>query len=289
MARNKVNSPNIIPPSAEYPNGRIKDNDGSNNGTPVNEFIYGDLHETFAKLMRRYAISYNNLPDNETNGFQIVEALRALPSKNNKLTTIGIDSTFLTAALKVASLEVNEVFVGLATVDSTGATNFKGTLDNQTKNINIIDSFKSGDFLLFINRANEIDIFTIYRSENFRGSERSLVLNQGGFELGQIGVQSGGFSYTTFGEISTAVKAGVFQAATDEVTLTFANEMPDINYKVRFDIESTNGTLPERMNYRGINFFEKTTTGCKMVINKNDTISDTSEFIIHIDVIKLKS
>lgn len=175
MARNKVNSPNITPPSAEYPNGRIKDNDGSNNGTPVNEFIYGDLHETFAKLMRRYAISYNNLPDNEINGFQIVEALRALPSKNDKLTTIGIDSTSLTAALKVGSLEVNEVFIGLSTVDSIGSTNFKGTLDNQTKNINLIEPFLSGDYLMLINTQNNVTIFPFYRANSSSILKKGIV------------------------------------------------------------------------------------------------------------------
>lgn len=289
MARNKVNAPNIQAPSGDYPNGRIRDNDGTNNGTPVNEFIYGDIHENIAKLMRRYAITYNNLPDNETNGYQFIEALRALPNKNDKLLSLNEAGSNVLINVKLSSLENNEMFLGIAQTSSEGKSNVLGTLDNSTKPINVIGNFVPGDYVILINTMSNITILTIYRNENFLGSERSLVLNQGGFELGQIGVQSVGFSYTTFGEIATAIKANVFQGATDEITLTFENEMPNTNYKVRFDVESTNGNLPEKMNYRGINFFEKTITGCKMLINKSATNLDTSEFIIHIDVIKLKS
>lgn len=68
---------------SNYPDGRVKDNTGSGNGTGVNERVYGDLHQAIAKLMRLYGIIPSGLPDNEANGFQIVEALKALASKND--------------------------------------------------------------------------------------------------------------------------------------------------------------------------------------------------------------
>ena len=66
-----------------FPDGRIKDNDGSGNGTGINERTNGDIHQTISRLMRKYGIVPNGLPDNVTNGYQIVEAIQALASKND--------------------------------------------------------------------------------------------------------------------------------------------------------------------------------------------------------------
>lgn len=289
MARNKVNAPNIQAPSGDYPNGRIRDNDGTNNGTPVNEFIYGDIHENIAKLMRRYSISYNNLPDNESNGYQFIEALRALPSKNDKLFSASGASVNVLIPVKVSNLEVNEIFVAIAQTSSQGKTTALGTLDNSTKPLNVIGNFASGDYVLFVNTSSNITAFTIYRNENFLGSERSLVLNQGYFDLGDIGAQSVGFEYDSQGEIE-AEKAQVSQASSDIIQITFDNEMPNTNYKVRFDVEGLGSgvLLPERTNYKGISFYDKTTTGVKMIILKDNNLND-SNLRIHVDVIKLKS
>ena len=46
MARDKKFAPNIDNSSPlVYPNGRIQDNTGSGNGTPVNNYVYSDLHD----------------------------------------------------------------------------------------------------------------------------------------------------------------------------------------------------------------------------------------------------
>lgn len=74
MARGLQNYPNIDGPDSDYPDGRIKDNDGSGNGTPINEFTNGDLQQFFAKMMREANISPNGLPDSEYIGFQYFEA-----------------------------------------------------------------------------------------------------------------------------------------------------------------------------------------------------------------------
>ena len=50
MARNKALQPNIDGSDlTNYPDKRIRNNDGSGNGTPVNEQVYGDIHEFFGK------------------------------------------------------------------------------------------------------------------------------------------------------------------------------------------------------------------------------------------------
>lgn len=75
MAIKLQDKPNTIAPNTDYPYGAIKDNTGSNDGTPVNKLVYDDLHQFFAKIMDAAGIAYNGLPDNFTNGFQYFMAL----------------------------------------------------------------------------------------------------------------------------------------------------------------------------------------------------------------------
>lgn len=63
-------------PDSDFPSGRIRDDDGTGSfGTPVNESLYGDIHQNIMKIIRESGITPNNLPDSEYNGFQILEAL----------------------------------------------------------------------------------------------------------------------------------------------------------------------------------------------------------------------
>lgn len=82
MSRGLQNFPNIVPPSSDYPSGKIKDRTSSAPGTPVNEFTNGDLQQLVAKLMSLAAITPNGLPDNETNQYQYLEALLDLLHTN---------------------------------------------------------------------------------------------------------------------------------------------------------------------------------------------------------------
>jgi hypothetical protein len=109
-----------------YPGGRIKDNTGTGNGTGVNERVYGDLHQTIAKLMRLYAITPNGLPENETNGFQIVEAFKALASKNDYIYPLSSAGGILQVDIKLSLMQTGEYIVCLASVNKTTETQIKG-------------------------------------------------------------------------------------------------------------------------------------------------------------------
>lgn len=78
MGRGLQNLPNRTTPDSDYPNGRIKDNDGSGNGTPVNQFTNDDIHQFLAKMLRRAGITPNGLPENEYSGHQYHQALDAI-------------------------------------------------------------------------------------------------------------------------------------------------------------------------------------------------------------------
>jgi len=84
MATGIQNYPNIAAVDAAHPNGNIKDRAGATNGTPVNKLVYADVHQFFAKLLRIAGIAANNTPDNETNGFQYIEALKKVTNSGNQ-------------------------------------------------------------------------------------------------------------------------------------------------------------------------------------------------------------
>lgn len=79
MARNLSSQSNVDTPSSDYPSGRIRNKNNSANppivGTPIIEEIYGDIVEFFQKLLRLGDIAPNDIPDNETNGHQLITGL----------------------------------------------------------------------------------------------------------------------------------------------------------------------------------------------------------------------
>lgn len=70
MARKLSTKPNVVAPAAPYPYGRIKDDTGANDGTPVDEQVYGDFHQFFERLMALASVTFNGSPENSTDGFQ---------------------------------------------------------------------------------------------------------------------------------------------------------------------------------------------------------------------------
>jgi len=67
--------PNIGAPTTSYPDGLIVDNTSGITGTAVTEILYGDLIQTIHKLRRLAGMTANGLPDDETNGFQVLTTL----------------------------------------------------------------------------------------------------------------------------------------------------------------------------------------------------------------------
>lgn len=75
MAIGLQNTDNIVAPGGSYPYGRVKDDDGTGNGTPANTKTLGDFHQFFARLMSVAGLTPSGTPDNFTDGFQYIDAL----------------------------------------------------------------------------------------------------------------------------------------------------------------------------------------------------------------------
>ena len=149
----------------DYPNGRIQNNSGASNGTPVNEYVYGDVHEMKDKLMRLYGITYNGLPDNETNGYQLIDALIALASKNDFLIPLTTSSSVLNINLKLGKLKDQESFISQAAVNKTNETTIKGS-DNVVKPVIFIGDFKANEYVRVINRNTDVLIIRLVDLSN---------------------------------------------------------------------------------------------------------------------------
>lgn len=146
---------------SNYPLGRIKNNTGSGNGTPVDERVYGDLHQTIIQLMLLYDIAPSGLPDNVTNGYQIVEALKALASKNDyiyPLVTNGTDT--LSIDIKLSLMKDGESLTCLASTNKTTETLIKGS-DPVSMAVTYSGNFKANEYVRVIKTSTGASIIRI--------------------------------------------------------------------------------------------------------------------------------
>lgn len=84
----------VDPATSDYPKGRVRDKAGAVQGTTGNEILFGDLMQFFQKLVIDAGITENDLPENVTNGYQLLDALK---DKINKVR--GINPTLQTYTL----------------------------------------------------------------------------------------------------------------------------------------------------------------------------------------------
>ena len=141
----------------DYPFGRIRNNTGSGNGTPVNERVYGDVHTNIAKLMSLYGINGNDLPDNETNGYQIIDALIALASKNDFIQPLTLNSGIINIPIKLGFMLENEQVVCKAGFNLGSETQIKGS-DNVTFSLTTNGSFLINEYVRLIKTSAGVTI-----------------------------------------------------------------------------------------------------------------------------------
>jgi hypothetical protein len=111
MAIPITDKPNTIAPTGPYPYGQIRDNIPSvQSGTPVNKLVMEDYIQFFHKLFAASGLTYNDLPDNQTNGWQFYEALQIAVNNNENLVALGssfgdwLDGGTLTVTPNVGSV-----------------------------------------------------------------------------------------------------------------------------------------------------------------------------------------
>ncbi len=76
--------PNTEAPGPSFNYGRIKDDSGVGDGTPVNVLVYSDLHLFFEKLMEAGGVVANGLPDSDDDGYQLYQAFQRAARREMK-------------------------------------------------------------------------------------------------------------------------------------------------------------------------------------------------------------
>ena len=169
MARNKANQRNIDKSDpANYPDARIRNNSGSNDGTPISESVYGDIHEMVAKFMREAGLKYNGLPDNVNNGYQLFDAVKSIAVKNDYIgSATKQDNTTIYFDAPLNIFKTNESMIFKVNFDSTTALNRAVCVTpNFSKTIVINGEFKSGQKVRLINESSRILLSGIYETSD---------------------------------------------------------------------------------------------------------------------------
>lgn len=284
MARNKADQANIDASDlGNYPDKRIRNNDGSGNGTPVNESVYGDIHEYHAKIMRDAKESYNGLPDNVSNGYQLYDAAMSLGGKNDMIKNIvKLNDSTLSVPLKIAALKNEESVTFKADFASTNLINFIQGNDGVNKLLTIAGSWVAGQFVRIINYNNLIQIVGLYDSQIVPSLPQTITDIQTSFAIWSkiMAVFTGGGAMVFFNRPANEIPPG-WQEVVDwrgrfpvglDLTQDEFNVLPKTGGSKKVTL--TSGQLPktegffETISYNSSNFsgpFSKYTTSTAFI------------------------
>jgi hypothetical protein len=112
------NLTNVVAPSVDFPYGDLKNNTGTNNGTPVNRALISDVIQFGQKLADEAGIVINDIEDSEADGWQLYEAFRKLTKPYKVLT--GLLTQSGTSAPTVTILGLNEIGTPVMAYGSVG-------------------------------------------------------------------------------------------------------------------------------------------------------------------------
>lgn len=254
----KLNSNlNVDNSNPAYPNGRIKNNTGAGNGTPVNESVYGDIHVNKDKLMDLYGIIANGLPDNETNGYQIIDAIRALASKNDFILPLSNNAGVLSVPIKLGFMLENEQVVCKASFDLASQTQIKGS-DNVTLSFTSNGSFKTNEYVRLIKTSSAVQLVRLVddvsleqmtsdllflkkasQSEENAGAIDTVAttpkVNKIAYALRTIGADSVNY-------LATAIRNGLYPQAHFNIIQNL-NVPINVGWFSGYNIDGTSGTL----------------------------------------------
>ena len=98
MAVTILDLENATPEDSDNIYGDITDDNGSGNGTPMNNKAFHDMFVFFQRLMQKGNVTPNHLPDNAYTGFQLFTALQNLFTGTGIKTPLTLLNSWVTAA-----------------------------------------------------------------------------------------------------------------------------------------------------------------------------------------------
>lgn len=153
MARAISDRTNTDAPSGNFTHGRVRNNDGSGNGTPNNEALHGDWTQFFEKLMRDNGVTPNGNPDDQVTN-QIYQSLLNFDNRNNGTLKIANLTQWGNAITQIISTTVYSFNTNLKSVFldiGSSPTDEIVTLATNIPLGEVISFFSSGSIVLILN------------------------------------------------------------------------------------------------------------------------------------------
>lgn len=294
-------NPNVITSDPNFPNGRIRNNTGTGNGTPVNESVYGDIHVNKDKLMDLYGIEPNNLPDNEVNGYQIIESQRALASKNDFVLALSSVSGILNIPIKLSFMLNNESVICKSGFNLDAETQIVGS-DGVTFTISVSGSFKVNEYVRLIKTASGVTLVRVadnislddmvntlsYLKKASQSEENAGAIdtkattpltNLTAFIRRVIGVDSVNY-------LATAIRNGLYPKEHFEIVAGLTNKVRNVGNFSGLDVDNgtTGSTFPVFGDVVSATLTAKPSNSSTVRVVLANTMTDTSYFVrLHVE------
>ena len=226
--------------TGDYPYRKVRDTIGVTDGTKLWDRIFADLLHGLQKLIRLVGLAPNDLPDNETNGYQILDSLELLGQSrvfsaewtdagggDKYILASGIPALIVGKIYRFISdknlLPADDIYLKVGIVDY--AINFQNCsfiLSNQTFNVYVTD-------------ANNVTITTVGTLNEYLGS----AINR--FEtFANLGALGGIFKYKgkyyvsilNDGQIKRYSNDGVFEQTLSPAEITFPGSITVVDDKI---------------------------------------------------------
>tara|TARA_R110000822_G_scaffold123489_3_gene257901 strand:+ start:11492 stop:12652 length:1161 start_codon:yes stop_codon:yes gene_type:complete len=152
----------------KFPQGTIKNQTSSELGTPVVREVYGDILTNMYALLADVGIVPDGLEDNNTKGYQLLEAFKKLANVLNDVEQVmTLAGTVWSVNFKIDNLPDKYVFIGRATEDYNDAISytFKGT-DINSYTLTSPTGFKASDDVLVIIDKSGVRVIGLTQSQS---------------------------------------------------------------------------------------------------------------------------
>lgn len=147
--------------SVNYPFGaNIQNETDTINGTPVIREIYGDVLMNLYRILELTNVTPNDIEDNKTTQFQLVEALKKLPNSLNDIEQVlTLSGTVWSVPFDLSILPNKYFFIARASDNYTSGTTFKGT--GATEYNFTSSGFNASDELLIIIDSSNVRAYSL--------------------------------------------------------------------------------------------------------------------------------
>lgn len=135
--------------SSNFPFGAILNETDTSAGTPVVREVYNDILANIYKLLSQVGITANGNEDSETNGYQIIEALKKLANSLNDVEqTLDLSGSVFSFGMNTEFLPNKYLFIAKAQNDYVKGNSYTLKGSNSTTFSFTSNGFKAGEQVL---------------------------------------------------------------------------------------------------------------------------------------------